>query len=86
MIIKCVLTPFYGAHTGTIVADMFERLSAKSSSIYIERSRRIYSENLNRTELISFELKRLHLAAYADSSMSGVETIIDHMRSIDPLR
>ena len=64
--------------------ELFESLDKKSSDIYIQRSRLLYTNQPMRTKLFTWLMEDVEIIAYADMSFHGTENAVKHLKDIDP--
>jgi hypothetical protein len=65
--------------------ELYASLYKKSSEIYIQRSKQMYSRDAGtiRTQLLTWLMQDLEIVALADLSYHGRENVINVMKTID---
>lgn len=63
--------------------ELYASLYKKSSEIYIQRSRQLYSNGPIRKQLLTWLMEDLEIVALADISYHGRENVIKVMKEID---
>ncbi|XP_069135589.1 protein hobbit-like isoform X1 [Argopecten irradians] len=65
------------------VQELFDSLDKKSSDIYLQRSRLLYTTTPMRTKLFTWLMEDVEILAYADKSFHGKENVVKQMKDID---
>uniref|UniRef100_F6PFS8 Bridge-like lipid transfer protein family member 2 n=1 Tax=Ornithorhynchus anatinus TaxID=9258 RepID=F6PFS8_ORNAN len=66
------------------IEELYASLERKNIEIYIQRSRRLYSNTPMRRALLTWSLAGLELVALADASFHGPERVVRQLRELDP--
>ncbi|XP_053313051.1 bridge-like lipid transfer protein family member 2 [Spea bombifrons] len=67
------------------IEELYASLEKKNIEIYIQRSRRLYSNTPMRKSLLTWTLSDLEVVALADESLHGPENVLENMRDIDSM-
>uniref|UniRef100_A0A8C7MJU3 Bridge-like lipid transfer protein family member 2 n=1 Tax=Oncorhynchus kisutch TaxID=8019 RepID=A0A8C7MJU3_ONCKI len=65
------------------IEELYTSLERKHIEIYIQRSRRLYSNTPMRKSLLTWTVSDLELVSLADQSFHGPERVREHLRDID---
>ncbi|KAE8622197.1 hypothetical protein XENTR_v10005139 [Xenopus tropicalis] len=65
------------------IEELYSSLEKKNIEIYIQRSRRLYSNTPMRKSLLTWTMSDLEVVAVADESLHGPENVLKNMREID---
>ncbi|CAB1348981.1 unnamed protein product [Coregonus sp. 'balchen'] len=65
------------------IEELYTSLERKHIEIYIQRSRRLYSNTPMRKSLLTWTVSDLELVALADQSLHGLERVREQLRDID---
>ncbi|XP_069082287.1 bridge-like lipid transfer protein family member 2 isoform X2 [Pleurodeles waltl] len=65
------------------IEELYSSLEKKNIEIYIERSRRLYSNTPMRKALLTWTMTDLEIVALADESFHGVERVVEQIKDID---
>ena len=65
------------------IEELYASLEKKNIEIYIQRSRRLYTNTPMRRALLTWTLAHLELVAMADESFHGTERVLEQMRDLD---
>lgn len=65
------------------IEELYTSLERKHIEIYIQRSRRLYSNTPMRKSLLTWTVSDLELVALADQSLHGPERVREQLREID---
>ncbi|XP_040279331.1 protein KIAA0100 homolog isoform X2 [Bufo bufo] len=65
------------------IEELYTSLEKKNIEIYIQRSRRLYSNTPMRKSLLTWTMSDLEIVALADESLHGQDKVLDNMRDID---
>ncbi|XP_028274878.1 protein KIAA0100-like isoform X2 [Parambassis ranga] len=65
------------------IEELYSSLEKKHIEIYIQRSRRLYSNTPMRKSLLTWTVSDLELVALADQSLHGPERVREQLRDID---
>ncbi|XP_075052913.1 bridge-like lipid transfer protein family member 2 [Mixophyes fleayi] len=65
------------------IEELYASLEKKNIEIYIQRSRRLYSNTPMRKSLLTWTMADLEVVALADKSLHGQEKVLENMRDID---
>uniref|UniRef100_A0A8C5MXP2 Bridge-like lipid transfer protein family member 2 n=1 Tax=Leptobrachium leishanense TaxID=445787 RepID=A0A8C5MXP2_9ANUR len=65
------------------IEELYASLEKKNIEIYIQRSRRLYSNTPMRKSLLTWTMTDLEIVALADESLHGLEKVMENMRDID---
>ena len=72
--------------TAEKVEAAYESLQQKTTDIYIQRARQLYTVAVQRTSLFLCTLDDVSIVALADPSFHGYDNIVRVMHEIDPAR
>ncbi|KAM4796619.1 bridge-like lipid transfer protein family member 2 [Rhinophrynus dorsalis] len=67
------------------IEELYSSLEKKNIEIYIQRSRRLYSNTPMRKSLLTWTMSDLEIMALADESLHGPEKVLENMRNIDSI-
>ncbi|KAM4700309.1 bridge-like lipid transfer protein family member 2 isoform 2-T2 [Discoglossus pictus] len=67
------------------IEELYTSLEKKNIEIYIQRSRRLYSNTPMRKSLLTWTMSDLEIVALADESLHGPEKVLENMRDIDSI-
>ncbi|MGH0187936.1 UNVERIFIED_CONTAM: hypothetical protein FKN15_027356 [Acipenser sinensis] len=67
------------------IEELYTSLERKNIEIYIQRSRRLYSNTPMRKSLLTWTVSDLEVVALADRSFHGPERVKEQMKDIDPI-
>ncbi|XP_075445376.1 bridge-like lipid transfer protein family member 2 isoform X2 [Ascaphus truei] len=67
------------------IEELYASLEKKNIEIYIQRSRRLYSNTPMRKSLMTWTMSDLELVALADESLHGPERVLENMKDIDSI-
>ncbi|KAG8450808.1 hypothetical protein GDO86_003178 [Hymenochirus boettgeri] len=67
------------------IEELYSSLEKKNIEIYIQRSRRLYSNTPMRKSLLTWTMSDLEVIALADQSLHGPDNILENMRNIDSI-
>ncbi|XP_078536235.1 bridge-like lipid transfer protein family member 2 [Lissotriton helveticus] len=65
------------------IEELYASLEKKNIEIYIQRSRRLYSNTPMRKALLTWTMTDLEIVALADESFHGVERVVEQIKDID---
>jgi len=68
------------------VESAYESLQQKTTDVYIQRARQLYTVAPQRTGLFLWTLNDVNIIALADPSHHGYDNVVQVMREIDPSR
>ncbi|CAH2220004.1 Hypothetical predicted protein [Pelobates cultripes] len=67
------------------IEELYASLEKKNIEIYIQRSKRLYSNTPMRKSLLTWTMSDLEVVALADESLHGPEKVVENMRDIDSI-
>lgn len=67
------------------IEELYASLEKKNIEIYIQRSRRLYSNTPMRKSLLTWTMSDLEIVALADESLHGPDKVLENMRDIDSI-
>ncbi|XP_077150469.1 bridge-like lipid transfer protein family member 2 isoform X1 [Ranitomeya variabilis] len=65
------------------IEELYTSLEKKNIEIYIQRSRRLYSNTPMRKSLLTWTMSDLEIVALADESLHGLDKVLENMKDID---
>ncbi|KAG9486015.1 hypothetical protein GDO78_008877 [Eleutherodactylus coqui] len=67
------------------IEELYTSLEKKNIEIYIQRSRRLYSNTPMRKSVLTWTMSDLEIVALADESLHGPDKVLENMRDIDSI-
>ncbi|CAG7827208.1 unnamed protein product, partial [Allacma fusca] len=64
--------------------ELRNQLREKGSTIYIQRSKKLYENHPMRTHLLLWELEDIQMISMADPTMHGKDTVVKILQELDP--
>ncbi|XP_056415070.1 bridge-like lipid transfer protein family member 2 [Hyla sarda] len=67
------------------IEELYTSLEKKNIEIYIQRSRRLYSNTPMRKSILTWTMSDLEIVALADETLHGLDKVLENMRDIDSI-